>query len=480
MAVRKPCRSRGCKASPRCEHPWWLDVMHNRQRYRMPVDDFALARGAKAPVTSKQEAEKVWEPKFIAEIVSGKDPRVPIERETKFARPTTVADLLALYRARYVEVEPLKSRAGMRSQLKVLSEHLGNLPATALERPDAIEEFKARYAKRAIATTNRYLARLRHVSNWAIGRDLLGKTAFHRRGVRIPAKAERRRERRVSEAEEQRLLDACKLLSEPTRSMAKLTWDDVREIRAQAQAGVEQKEVAAAFKIAQSVCSAIVRGHIWDPAVKVTTGDEMHDRIVGALDTGCRRGEMLLIQNKQVDWRHRWIRILKEHSKTEVARVIPFEAGSRLEKILRRRSFLGPDAYVFGEARTGAYVATLKSAWETLLLLANDIKPTRAGSGKRVSNRKELAQIDLHWHDLRHEALSRLADDGVPVHELQLLAGHASITTTQRYMNARANSLAESMRQARARRVKRRDDGGDRAGDAAGATDVAEAAAQVG
>jgi integrase len=181
----------------------------------------------------------------------------------------------------------------------------------------------------------------------------------------------------------------------------------------------------------------------------------MRDRIIGALDTGCRRGEMLKIQNKQVDWRHRWIRILKEHSKTEVARVIPFEAGSRLEKLLSQRAFLGPDAYVFGEATTGAYVASLKSAWETLLLLANGIKPTRAGSGKRVSDRKALAQIDLHWHDLRHEALSRLADDGVPVHELQLLAGHSSITTTQRYMNARANSLAESIRQARERRVKR-------------------------
>jgi site-specific recombinase XerD len=108
-------------------------------------------------------------------------------------------------------------------------------------------------------------------------------------------------------------------------------------------------------------------------------------------------------------------------------------------------------------------VASLKSAWETLLLLANGIKPTRAGSGKRVSNRKALAQIDLHWHNLRQEALSRLADDGVPVHELQLLAWHASITTTQRYMNARANSLAGSMREARTRRVKRLDEGEDEA-----------------
>src|SRR5262245_16474065 len=282
MAVRKPCRNKGCRTSPRCEHPWWLDVMHNRKRYRMPVDDFALARGATAPVTSKQEAEKVWEPKFIAEIVSGKDPRVPIERETKFDRPTTVAELLKLYRTRYVEVEPLKSRAGMLSQLNVLSAQLGTLPATALERPDAIEDFKKRYANRAIAKTNRYLARLRHVCNWAIGRDLLTKTAFHPRGVRIPAKAERRRERRVSEAEEQRLLEACKLLNEPTRSMAKLTWDDVHEIRARASAGVEQREIAEAFKISRPLCSAIVTGHIWNPEVKLTTGDEMRDRIIGA------------------------------------------------------------------------------------------------------------------------------------------------------------------------------------------------------
>ena len=42
-----------------------------------------------------------------------------------------------------------------------------------------------------------------------------------------------------------------------------------------------------------------------------------------------------------------------------------------------------------------------------------------------------------------------------------LLAGHASITTTQRYMNARANSLAESMRQARGRRAKRLEEGHD-------------------
>ena len=203
-------------------------------------------------------------------------------------------------------------------------------------------------------------------------------------------------------------------------------WRNGRDIREQANAGVPQSELAIAFHISRPLCNEIVRGRIWNPDVKVSTGDEMRDRIIGALDTGCRRGEMLKIQNKHVDWQHRRIRITRRASKTEVARGIPFEAGSRFEGLLRKRAFLGPDAYVFGEATTGAYVASCESAWQTLLLLANGIKPSRAGSGKRsVSNRDALARIDLRWHDLRHEALSRLADDGVPVHELQLLAGHS-------------------------------------------------------
>src|SRR4051794_36660960 len=70
------------------------------------------------------------------------------------------------------------------------------------------------------------------------------------------------------------------------------------------------------------------------------------------------------------------------------------------------------------------------------------VEPTRPSRSKRWSNREELARIDLHWHDLEDEALSRLGDEGVPCHELHMPAGYASITTTQRYGNARANSVA--------------------------------------
>jgi hypothetical protein len=65
MAVRKICKQKGCRASPRCRHPWWFDLMHQGKRWRMPVDDFALARGATEPVESKQAAERVWEPRYL-------------------------------------------------------------------------------------------------------------------------------------------------------------------------------------------------------------------------------------------------------------------------------------------------------------------------------------------------------------------------------------------------------------------------------
>ena len=60
MAVRKICKQKGCRASPRCSHPWWFDVMHQGKRWRMPVDDFAqlLATEAKVPDLTKPDLDK--------------------------------------------------------------------------------------------------------------------------------------------------------------------------------------------------------------------------------------------------------------------------------------------------------------------------------------------------------------------------------------------------------------------------------------
>lgn len=47
----------------------------------------------------------------------------------------------------------------------------------------------------------------------------------------------------------------------------------------------------------------------------------------------------------------------------------------------------------------------------------------------------------LRRHDLRHTGLTWMADAGVPVHVLRKIAGHGSLSTTQRYLHPDARSI---------------------------------------
>ena len=70
-------------------------------------------------------------------------------------------------------------------------------------------------------------------------------------------------------------------------------------------------------------------------------------------------------------------------------------------------------------------------------------RSTRApGLARFVS---KLRQIDLHWHDLRHEGACRLLSDGVDIRTIQLMLGHADIKQTQRYLNITDEELRKAM-----------------------------------
>jgi hypothetical protein len=58
---------------------------------------------------------KVWEPKFVAEIVAGRDPRTP-PNVRKIAVGLTVADFLDRYYGDYIEAEGLRAAATIKSR----------------------------------------------------------------------------------------------------------------------------------------------------------------------------------------------------------------------------------------------------------------------------------------------------------------------------------------------------------------------------
>ena len=78
--------------------------------------------------------------------------------------------------------------------------------------------------------------------------------------------------------------------------------------------------------------------------------------------------------------------------------------------------------------------------------------PTWVRHGLSLDSLEAYRTIDLHFHDLRHEAGSRWLAQGLPLHHVKELLGHASISTTDTSLNASRIHLRESMLEMEQRR----------------------------
>jgi integrase len=391
MTIRRRCTERNCKNGRKCLEHLRFDVMFRGKRYRIPANEFAIPRmepGKQRPIQSMEEARD-WERLFIGEIKAGRNPWRPRSRPIEAgAELRDVSAFLNAYMDRCVKPAGLRSIAAVRSRVGVLKQHLGELPLADLEDPDVINQFKtdSEYAEDVeIATMHRVLETLRAAMNWGMAQTppMFNRSPFHRFGVRLNKKAETARDRRLTREEERRLLDTA---------LQKMNTGEHQFV-----------------------------------------GALLHDRIIGALELCCRRGEMLMIQNKRVNWETCQIGIPGATAKDKENRRIPFNPNGRVAAILERRAALGPDAFVFGSAG-GAHQPNIQTAWETLRLLAHDIEPKPGREGAQW-NREQLERIDFRWHDLRHEGACRLLADRVDIRIIQLMLGHASIQQTQRYLN---------------------------------------------
>jgi integrase len=173
--------------------------------------------------------------------------------------------------------------------------------------------------------------------------------------------------------------------------------------------------------------------------------------IIAAIETGCRRGELLSLQWQDVSLTRGELVIRAEKAKTRTQRLVA--VSPRLKGVLLhlRTDPTGkehpPLNYVFGDV-SGRRIGSFATAWENAVLRAHGypVVRNRRTHGLEADSRKRFAEVDLHFHDLRHEAGSRMVEAGWPLHHVQRMLGHANISQTSTYLNAEVTGLQDSMR----------------------------------
>ncbi len=128
--------------------------------------------------------------------------------------------------------------------------------------------------------------------------------------------------------------------------------------------------------------------------------------IILAVETAMRRGELLAIRRKDIDFAKARLRI--PLTKTGVARTIPLSSLA-FDTLVK----LTPDGSDGNDRIIPLSANAFRLSWD------------------RVKVRSGIE--DLHFHDLRHEAVSRLFEQGLGVAHVAAISGHKDFRMLARY-----------------------------------------------
>lgn len=394
-SVYKIC---SCRDQVKCRHAWWFSYKRpGIPRLRKSLE-LVLERRIDSKTIAEAEAERIrlaivddTLPARTRELL-GLAPSTKPQREA-----LTVAQLLEAYRTRHLARTATADRQTYQigvvsrtvlERLDGTSAALGawlasDVTADTLERLREVRERPAIHTRErgsnrvgGAVAANRDLRLLRAAFNWGIRTGTIDRSPFKREGVSaIKLTKEQARSRRLQDGEAERLLLACNI--------------DLRAI------------------------------------------------VEAALETGCRRGELLSLQWRQIQSVPRpelWLPAGK--TKTGKARRVPISTRLRhilgmRQEALRATLELKPDEplpdtlYVFGN-ELGQRVGAIKTAW-----------------------RLTCARAKVHglrFHDLRREAGSRWMEAGVPLGTIQRWLGHTNIAQTSTYLATTTAGEHEAMR----------------------------------
>jgi integrase len=386
VGLYKICEHTG-RSRDRCEHAWW--------------GSFRGVRVSLAKWTNRQIDNKALAFEALDEL------RLAVRNGTFNSRglepprdvtTLTFREFADIYKQRHVFAKGLAIGKTIDYRLRPLVDRFDDRALADLKTAD-IEDFIADLklprtilgqANRTLspASINRTIELLRHMMNWAVGREYLERTPFRRGTETLIRKQheDNQRRRRISEDEETSLL-----------------------------------AVAPPF---------------------------LRSMIIAALDTGMRQGEMLALRFADIDEQRQLIVLRGVTTKSKKTRVVPLST-TRLKAVLdwlwldAAGEKKPGDALVFSD-EAGEPIGRFRTAWVTAVLKAHDVKPVWKSynwTALTPACQREFRRINLHWHDLRHEYASRLVERGVPLAQVRDLLGHASITTTERYDNQKLENL---------------------------------------
>lgn len=149
-------------------------------------------------------------------------------------------------------------------------------------------------------------------------------------------------------------------------------------------------------------------------------GSTLRSIIVCALHTGMRKGEILSLEWKDVDFDYGQIHVRAENSKTHQDRYIPID--NKLFSVLDKlKAENGSSQYIFN------YYNKSRKEYHPY---TDIVKPF-------IKARKKAGLNYVHFHDLRHTFATRCVKAGVDLFSLMKLLGHSNVETTQRYVNLR-------------------------------------------
>jgi len=156
-----------------------------------------------------------------------------------------------------------------------------------------------------------------------------------------------------------------------------------------------------------------------------------------ALETGMRFSEIASLRRIQVDLNRRIVRLLQ--TKNTQPRTVPLSiAATELFRAALNNPVrpIDTDLIFYGEpGRDGKRRPyRFDRMWQKI--------------------KRDVGIVDLHFHDLRHEAVSRLVEAGLSDQEVSAISGHKSMQMLKRYTHLRAEDLVARIDEASQRRNK--------------------------